>query len=127
MLLDYILKPILYDYDNFSGRTSRKQFWLFFILLLFVLLTLFFILGMIVNFREKDSVALFWGFWGFLDFALSIPITALLVRRLHDIGKSGYWLFFVLFPLIGFIVLFLWLGFGKSSPDNQYGSMPTEY
>lgn len=49
-----------------------------------------------------------------------IPELAISVRRLHDIGKSGWWMLLLLVPFIGPIVLLVWFC-QKSVGDNQYG------
>ena len=52
-----------------------------------------------------------------------IPNLAVAFRRLHDIGKSGWWILIVLIPLIG-VIWFLVLMAGESVPDNEYGPNP---
>ena len=53
-----------------------------------------------------------------------VPNLSVSVRRLHDIGKSGWWLFIGLIPLIGSLLLLVW-SFMDSEPDeNQYGENP---
>jgi len=56
--------------------------------------------------------------------AVFIPITALSVRRLHDIGKSGWFYFLNLVPLIGSIILVVWACFKGNEGENKYGPDP---
>jgi len=55
--------------------------------------------------------------------AVFIPALAVTVRRLHDTGRSGWWLLLFLIPVIGFIVLLVFYC-QDSKPDNQYGRNP---
>ena len=56
--------------------------------------------------------------------AVLLPGLAVLVRRLHDIGKSGWWIFISLVPLIGSIVLLVFLATDSQPGENQYGPNP---
>lgn len=62
--------------------------------------------------------------YGLYSLAILLPTWAVTVRRLHDVGKSGWWIFISLIPLIGGIWLFI-LTLTDSQPgDNQYGPNP---
>lgn len=98
---------------DFSGRASRLEFWYFFS---YCFLTLFLpatIGGKVGEFILVIAI--------FLYFINLIPLAAVGARRLHDIGKSGLWLFFIGIPLIGFLgLLFLWSLDGEKK-ENKYG------
>lgn len=53
--------------------------------------------------------------------ATLLPNLAIAARRLHDTDRSGFWLFLLLLPLIGLIVLIVWWCFKGTSSSNQYG------
>lgn len=55
---------------------------------------------------------------------LLIPGLALLVRRLHDIGRSGWWFWIGLVPFLGVVVLFIFTLLGSQAGDNKYGPHP---
>lgn len=79
-------------YATFSGRASRPEFWWF---------TLFQILVSIVASMLGDIVA------GLVSLALLLPALAVGARRLHDIGKSGWWQLIML-TVIGLLLLIYW-------------------
>jgi uncharacterized membrane protein YhaH (DUF805 family) len=106
---------VLKKYVVFSGRARRKEYWMFH---LFVFLS-FVPLGIIATFIEGF-------FWVFLLYYLGLvlPATAVLVRRLHDIDKSAWWLLITLVPLVGPIWLFVLTVLDGTPGDNQYGANP---
>jgi uncharacterized membrane protein YhaH (DUF805 family) len=56
--------------------------------------------------------------------ALFLPSLALYIRRLHDIGKSGWWVLLILIPIVGIIVLLAWACMDGQQGSNQYGPNP---
>ena len=130
--MDLILKPLRH-YADFTGRTRRREFWSFFLfvwIMLFVLMYLDTVLGLggtATGYRTGNSI----GFnmtGGLLTLlfgvATLIPILAVSVRRLHDVGKSGWYLLFIVVLLIGWIyLLYLYVQPGMSGP-NEYGPDP---
>ena len=61
---------------------------------------------------------------GLYSLAVLLPGIALGVRRLHDIGKSGWWMLIALVPLIGLIVLLVFACTDSQPGDNEYGPNP---
>jgi len=114
----------LQKYADFSGRARRKEFWMFFLFYVIFAVVLTIIDGLIG-----------WGFAGgtigilYTLFSLGIllPYLAVTVRRLHDIGKSGWWYFIGLIPIIGGIWLIVLLATAGEPGDNQYGPNPKEF
>lgn len=95
------------NYATFSGRARRSEYWFFFLFTI-ILSTLIGMLG----------TALSLGFLGIIFFFASIiPGIAVTVRRMHDVGKSGW------YSLIPFYNLILTLTEGTKG-DNEYGSDP---
>jgi uncharacterized membrane protein YhaH (DUF805 family) len=102
-------------YADFSGRARRKEYWMF---------TLFnFIITMVLTVLVLIP---FVGFilMGLYGLALIIPALAVTVRRLHDLGKSGWWYFITFIPLIGGIWLFVLTCLNGQAGANQYGPDP---
>lgn len=88
------------NYVNFSGKTSRADYWLAFLANFIVA----FVLGLVAGFLGTIGTVI----TSVFSLACLIPGLAICFRRLHDINKSGWWIFINLIPLIGtiwFIVL----------------------
>ncbi len=111
-----IVSALQQNYCNFSGRASRSEFWWF---------ALFnFILSAVI------SIVFCWSqnamniVTGLVNLALLLPSLGLAVRRLHDIGKSGWWIFISLIPIIGWILLIVWYCKDSQMEPNEYGPVP---
>ena len=107
------------NYVNFTRRAARSEFWFWF---------LFSVLASIV--AGLIDYALFGGgaLWralspisGLVSLALFLPGLAVSVRRLHDTGRSGWWILLVLIPIIGAIVLLIWFCKRGTPGPNQFG------
>lgn len=109
----------LKKYFIFSGRSKRLEYWVFYSLNFI----LFLILGVIAT-AIPSTTDIIKTLGGVLGLVLLIPSMAVSIRRLHDIGKSGWGLLIQLIPIIGSILLLV-LMLTKSNPgDNQYGPNP---
>jgi uncharacterized membrane protein YhaH (DUF805 family) len=103
---------VLKNYANFSGRATRKEYWMFFL----------------INFLISIAVSIVasLGHISFLSslytLAVTVPSLAVGTRRLHDIGRSGWWFLIGLIPLIGTIILIVFLATKSQSGKNQYGA-----
>ncbi|WP_339149498.1 MULTISPECIES: DUF805 domain-containing protein [unclassified Sutcliffiella] len=107
------------NYFNFSGRARRKEYWIF-TLGNFVIFWVVAIL-LITIFPNNDTPGvIFILVYGVVMFLPTISIT---VRRLHDIGRSGWWNLLGLIPLIGWIPIFVFACM-ESESDNKYGPNP---
>lgn len=106
---------VLKQYTDFSGRARRREYWMF-VLANFIVA---FVLGAI------DAI-IGWGqiLSGIYSLAVLLPSIAVCIRRLHDIGKSGWWLLICLIPLIGGIWLLVLFCQDSQSGANQWGENP---
>ena len=112
------IQSVLSNYANFSGRARRSEYWYF--VLLSVIVSA--VLGVLAQIPFLGMVAtLLSGVW---SLAIIVPSLALGWRRLHDIGKSGIWFLIVLVPLVGEILLFIWMCKDSQPGENQYGPNP---
>ena len=111
------VKTVYSKYATFSGRATRSEYW-WFVLFLYATILCVVLLGVATGI-DKPFLALI-GIFVAISF---IPIVALRVRRLHDIGKSGWWIFLGLVPYIGEIILFIFSVMG-SDGENEYGPDP---
>lgn len=109
----------LSNYANLKGRARRKEFWSF-ILISGILQGLFVsIYSNIFGFGESGLEKL-------AKFIFFVPTLAVAVRRLHDIGRSGWWL--IIFPTgIGTIILFFMMCTEGDRYDNEYGPDPKRF
>lgn len=112
--MDWYLK-VLKNYVGFSGRARRKEYWMFTLFHLLVLIGLVIIDSLTGTFDAASG----WGLLsGIYTLAVLIPGIAVSVRRLHDRDKSGWWLLLLLIPLIGAIVIVVWTVMEGESGDN---------
>ncbi len=108
------------NYFNFSGRDSRKQYWMFILINVVISLLLQMICGLILGQYIGGIIT------GLYSLVLLIPSLAILVRRLHDVNKSGFWYFIWLIPIIGWIWLLILLCKKGDETVNRFGPVPTE-
>ena len=113
----------LKNYANFSGRARRKEYWYFFLFNFIVAVVLGFIDGMVGTFSPEAGIGLLGGIY---SLAVLIPGVAVSVRRLHDTERSGWWLLIALVPLIGAIVLLVFMVQDSKTGSNKFGENPKE-
>jgi uncharacterized membrane protein YhaH (DUF805 family) len=106
------------NYVNFSGRSSRPAYW-YFVLFLFIVSIITAIIDVTVFGAEQIGPlnAIF-------SLATLLPSLAVSIRRLHDIGRTGWWVFIALIPLIGWILLIVWACQRGEPGPNAYGPAP---
>lgn len=108
---------VLDNYANFSGRLSVPGYWWFFLAN--------FIVGIVLNVLAQVS-GIFLVLALVYSLAVLIPGIGAGIRRLHDTGRSGWWLLISLVPLVGIIVLIVFLASSGDEGSNQYGPPPVE-
>lgn len=116
------IKTVYAKYATFSGRATRSEFWWFTLFVYIVVLSLSLIFAAIGNEGLYIPLIVLLGIFLLISF---IPILALRVRRLHDIGKSGWWILFGFIPYLGGLILFIF-ALMKSEGENEYGPNPFE-
>ena len=120
--MNWYLK-VLKNYAVFSGRARRKEYWMF------VLFNIIFSIVAVIldNILGTAIEGIGYGlFYILYCLAVLIPGLAVSVRRLHDIGKSGWFLFIALIPIIGGIWLLVLMCTDGNAGENKYGSNPKE-
>lgn len=122
----WAVKTCFSKYATFSGRARRKEFWYWY---LFTCLTTIaaFLLGCLIaiifqesNIGVAEVFILSNGIWSLIIF---LPNLAVTVRRLHDVGHSGWYYLISIIPLVGVILLLIALC-TDSVDDNKYGPNP---
>lgn len=111
----------LKKYATFSGRAQRAEYWYFVLFYILIFIGLSFIDGVMGSFSSEAGMG-FLG--GLLTLGLLIPSIAVGVRRLHDTGRSGWWLLLALIPLVGAIVLLVFTVQDSEAGANSYGPNP---
>ena len=122
--MNWYLK-VIKQYADFEGRARRQEYWMFALInaiISFTLLGLAIVSAGVSNNDIGATLAmLFYALYGLYSLFILIPGIAVLVRRLHDIGKSGGWFFISFIPLIGGIWLLVLLVTDSQSGKNEYG------
>lgn len=112
---------VLKKYAEFGGRAGRQEFWMFVLFNFLATLVLGFIDVATGLASEQTGIGLLSGLY---SLGVLIPYLAVSVRRLHDTGRTGWWLLIVLIPLIGPIVLLVFMVLDSEPGQNQYGLSP---
>ncbi len=129
MGLTEAVKSVFSKYATFAGRASRSEYWFFYlfnILLEIGLLLLGLIIGAILGkgAGALGGMAVAYVLLCIYGLIAIIPSISVFVRRMHDIGRSGWWYWIALIPIVGAIVLLVFLVTGGDRGDNQYGPEP---
>lgn len=113
--MNWYLDVLKNRYATFSGRARRKEYWMFFLFNLLIAIGLS-ILEAIVGLPGILG--------GLYALAVLIPNIAVTVRRLHDTGRTGWWILIALVPFIGWIILIVFMVLDGQPGDNAYGPNP---
>lgn len=119
--IDYALAPFR-NFADFNGRARRSEYWWFVLLLM--------VTGFVIGLLEgmlglAGGVVGPYGLLSLLFYlAILVPSIAVGVRRLHDTGRSGWWLLIGLVPLIGAVVLLVFYVLEGQHGENEYGPDP---
>ncbi len=114
---------VLKNYVTFDGRARRKEYWLFFLINLIISIILSVVDSFIAGSVANDIGLLS----SIYSLAVFLPGIAVSIRRLHDTGRTGWWLLLVLIPLIGAIVLLIFMAQDSKPGVNRFGANPKEF
>lgn len=106
-------KKVIKNTFNYKDRARRKEYW-YYILIASIIILIGFTLDGILD--TPDTLS------GLAGFILFFPSLAVTIRRLHDIGKSGWWYLISAIPLIGSLILLFWNCQETSPETNQWGA-----
>lgn len=115
------------NYVNFSGRSSRSAFWWWVLFQIIVGVAIAAVEGggasqmgdgMMEASYNAGPVGIIW------SLANLLPGIAVSVRRMHDIGKSGWWVLISVIPLIGWIIYLVWACQKGTDGTNRFGDDP---
>lgn len=124
--MEYMLLP-LRRYADFSGRSRRKEYWMFFLgyMLAAILLGIVgVILGGFPNGQASGGASVMVILFGLLILLLIIPSIAVQVRRFHDQDKSGWFVLLNFVPYVGGIIVLVFMCLEGTRGENRYGPDP---
>lgn len=114
------MKYFLYclkHYVDFNGRAPRAEFW-YFVLFNFIIALVVSGVGYAIGFDKLGSL---------YSLLVLLPALAVSVRRLQDIGKSGWFILVGLIPLVGVLILIYFYVQDSQPGENQYGANPKDH
>lgn len=112
---------VLNKYTVFTGRARRKEYWMF-VLFNFIFAVAAMLLDNLIG-TAMDGVG-YGAIYIIYALAVFLPGMAAAVRRLHDVGKSGWMILIAIIPIVGAIWLLVLLVTDSQPGDNQYGPNP---
>ncbi len=114
---------VLKKYAVFSGRARRKEYWMFVLFnMIFAVVAMILdnVLGIAIEAVRYGPIYIIYAL------AVLLPGLAVSVRRLHDVGKSGWYMFIALIPIVGAILLLIKMCSDGTPGENIYGANPKE-
>lgn len=111
---------VLQKYFVFDGRARRMEYWMFALVNLVIGLALVLVEAAVTGEVSEEGGALSTVY----SLVVLIPSIAVSVRRLHDTGRSGWWLLISLIPIVGAIVLLVFMILEGDAGSNEYGPDP---
>ena len=118
---------VLQNFKNFSGRARRKEYWMYTLIYIPILVLAMFADNALGTTFQMDvmgqSVDIGYG-WVYVIVVLLhfLPSLSVVVRRLHDVGKSGWFYLIILIPFIGALWMFVLLVSNGNFGENKYGA-----
>ncbi|MFQ3220457.1 MAG: uncharacterized membrane protein YhaH (DUF805 family) [Paraglaciecola sp.] len=110
--MDYFIGA-LKKYADFTGRARRKEYWMFYLIYMSLIIVIS-ILDAVIGAGLLSII---------FTLGMLVPSISIAARRLHDTGRSGWWQLIAFIPLIGFIILIVFLA-QDGHDANEYGENP---
>lgn len=110
--------PVMQQYVDFKGRATRQEYWMY--VLVYIVLVGILLQALVVAVfgnHAANNVGML------TDIAFLLPSLGIAVRRLHDTGKSAWWLLIGLVPIAGWIALIVFLAQKSDPAENPYGKV----
>ena len=115
------IEHVVRNFANFEGRASLREYWYFHVIVILVFLALA-LIQELFDFKLVEAAGIWSGV--IILLGLLISLVAITVRRLHDVGLSGWWSLICFIPYVGFLVLILFFLKGDKR-ENNYGYSPS--
>jgi len=111
----------LKKYAEFTGRSRRKEYWMFFLLCMVVALVIGFVEGLL---GLSGMIGPYGPLSTLFLLAIVVPSIAVGIRRLHDTDRSGWWMLIAFVPIVGGIILLVFYVLEGTRGTNQFGPDP---
>nr|WP_109357388.1 DUF805 domain-containing protein [Sphingorhabdus sp. EL138] len=127
--MEWMLMP-LKRYADFSGRSRRKEYWMFFLLQIIIIVVLAIIGGVLGGFTPDPAGSMSTGgtlmiaLFGLYALAIFIPSLAVQVRRFHDQDKSGWFVLLGFIPYVGGLIVLVFMCLDGTKGKNRFGDDP---
>lgn len=115
--MEWYLKVVRDNYANFQGRARRQEYWMYALINLIIVI----ILSMFDTLLFSSGNNFISGIY---SLAVLLPGIAVSVRRLHDTDRSGWWLLLTFIPIVGVIILLIFMCVEGDHANNRFGSNP---
>lgn len=112
------IKSVFSQYVGFSGRALRSEYWYWVLFTVLISIVTGIIDVALFPFEDASPLS------SITNLALLLPGLAVSARRLHDVGRSGWWLLLAMVPVIGWIVLLVWTATKGDAAENRFGPPP---
>jgi len=112
---------VLKKYAVFDGRARRKEYWFFFLFTIIVSVILAIIDNLTGTYSAQAHLGLLGGLYALGTLLPGIGVT---IRRLHDTGRTGWWILIAFVPIVGGIILLIFMVLDGNPGENKYGPDP---
>ncbi|EKY5004531.1 MULTISPECIES: DUF805 domain-containing protein [Citrobacter] len=109
---------VIKNYTGFSGRARRKEYWMF-VLINMIICAVLNVIQAVIG-METPYISIIY------SLGILLPSIAVAIRRLHDTERSGWWLLLSLIPIIGTIVIIVFLCQNGTAGANRFGADPKQ-
>ena len=113
--MNWYLTLMTQKYASFSGRARRTEYWMFFLV--------YFVIALVIGVVE-GLLSIGGYLTGIFALVHLLPSLGVTVRRLHDTGRSGWWILLSFIPIIGALVLLYFMVIAGPAAPNEYGPDP---
>jgi uncharacterized membrane protein YhaH (DUF805 family) len=119
--MKWFLDALKNRYATFEGRARRKEYWFFVLFYALAIVALAIVDDIVGTYREEVGFGLLTAVFVLATF---IPTLAVTVRRLHDTNRSGWWVLLEFVPIVGGLVLLVFMVLDSQPGANRFGPNP---
>jgi len=119
--MKWFLEALTKKYATFEGRARRSEYWYFALFYFLVIFVLAIVDGVTGTLNEEVGIGLLSGLFVLATF---VPTIAVTVRRLHDTDRSGWWVLLEFLPIVGALVVLVFMVLDSQPGANRFGPNP---